>query len=173
MLKTFVIKQMDIVRRDAYLEMKKGNVARGLKNLTKFAVVLGVSGMSISAVKDWMLGRPVDFSTPAVLLNILKTFGFSEFAMEKVKSGRPSEALGGIIAPPYKLLDELVRDDSAKARYLLPVVGPLVDAHLLGGKDKHLAKAPKGATLTPEQEAARERLREKKKAKRLAKEEGR
>lgn len=172
MLKTFMLKQADIVRRDAYNEIKAGHKAVGLANLTKYALALGISGMATDAVKNWLLGRPIDLSPTNLALNMVKTFGFSQYVLDKVRQGKPMEAVGGVVAPPYKMMDDIIRDNSAASRYV-PIVGPLLYSHVFGGADKEQAKAgaaakKAGQPRTPEQIAAAKRLKEKRRLERKA-----
>ena len=47
-LKTFMLKQADVVRRDAIDEMRKGNVVKGMKALGSLSILYAMSGMAIS-----------------------------------------------------------------------------------------------------------------------------
>jgi hypothetical protein len=178
MLKTFMLKQVDIVRRDSYNEIRKGNVKKGVTNLAKFALALGISGAATDAVKDWLLGRPIDLGPGAIAMNMLKTFGLTEYLLDKARgplkkdgtrgAGNPIQAILGMAVPPFKMFDEIVRMDPKAARYI-PFVGPLIEAHLLGGSDRAWARSVKpGQTPNAEQAAAKRRIRERAAAKKAA-----
>jgi RNA polymerase sigma factor (sigma-70 family) len=144
--KSFMLKQADLVRRDAYNEIKTGNRARGIKNLTTLGITLGVAGMSTQLIKDFMLGRPVDLKTSDVIFNALKTFGLTQYFMdqalgvskeeakERRKAGdtkarqQKAEPVGAVvksILPPYKMFEEIARGDPKAWRYI-PIVGPVL-----------------------------------------------
>lgn len=124
MLKTFMLKQMDVVRRDTFQEIAKGNVARGLKNLTAYALTLGIAGATTDMIKDFILGKPFDAKWEDIPLNVLKTFGWSKYNLDKAKGGHPVAAVAGMIAPPYQMLDDIVRRDPKAIQYI-PIVGKL------------------------------------------------
>jgi RNA polymerase sigma factor (sigma-70 family) len=144
--KTFMLKQIDLARRDGYDEIKKGNTAKGLKNLTELSIALGVAGASTSTLRDFLLNRDIDFKASDIPLNALKTFGMSEYFLDNFfgvskeeaadaradgdKSARsikaaPLGTLAGVFTPPFKMFDEIVRGDKKAVRYI-PFIGPIV-----------------------------------------------
>lgn len=144
-LKSFAMKQMDLVRRDAYNEMRKGNIGKGMKNLAEIGVVLGVSGATTDMVKDFMLGKDVSLKGSDILVNMFKTFGFSEYMKDqfkgvskeeaterrkagdkyaRAKSAEPISAIASAFKPPFQMFDQLLRADPRAIRYLVPFVGP-------------------------------------------------
>lgn len=167
-LKTFTQKMIDIARRDGYNEIKKGNRARGLRNLTALAFTLGVSGASADAVRDFILGREVDFTAGDILENALKTVGFSEYVRDKAGTD-PVAAVGGIFLPPYQVMDDILSRDPKAAQYI-PVIGKLYYSWELGGREDDELRRAKEAQKRGEDfdlsEAARERRREKREAER-------
>lgn len=69
MLKTFTIKQIDLLRRSTLDEISAGWKAgdtgrwqRGIVNMGKYAAYFGVSQQGINAGKDWLLNREVSMS---------------------------------------------------------------------------------------------------------------
>lgn len=146
MLKTFMLKQFDIVRREAYNEIRHGNVVQGVKNLTRYAVALGMAGATTDMLRNWLMGREVDFDANDLSKNILKTFGWSEYVADQAKRGDVVKAVGGTLLPPYKMFDDLYKaagggelsnESREKARskvvQYIPVFGKLFESHLLGG----------------------------------------
>ena len=125
MLKTFMLKQMDIARVKGYNEMRAGNYGEGMKNLVGYGTLLGVSGATVDMVKDWMLGRPFDPKWSDVASNALKTFGWSEFTLDMAKRGDVTKAVANIVAPPAVMLDNLIKGDPKVWNYL-PIVGKLI-----------------------------------------------
>ena len=102
MLKTFTIKQFDLMRREAFQQIARGNVTEGTKNLVKFATLFTGANASVSQVKDWLRGRDSEFSD-TVIANLHKNWGGSDYLLNKM-SGRgttgAAEALVGLITPP-------------------------------------------------------------------------
>lgn len=144
-LKSFTMKQLDLVRREAYNEIKAGHVARGLKNLTELGVILGISGATTDMVKSWMLGKDTELKASDIPVNMFKTFGFSEYmrdqfagvskeeAAERRKAGNkgarakkaePISAIASSFTPPFRMFDQLLSGDPRAIRYLVPGLGP-------------------------------------------------
>jgi RNA polymerase sigma-70 factor (ECF subfamily) len=142
--KTFMLKQIDLARRDGFEEIKKGNIAKGLRNLTELGIVMGVAGTATDKLKDFFLGKDVDLKASDIPMNMFKTFGLSKFFMDQFfgvdkaeaaqrrKDGdkksrtvpaRPIQAIVNTFAPPVKMFDDILRADPKAVRYL-PFVGP-------------------------------------------------
>lgn len=154
-LKSYMMKQVDLIRRDAYNEIKAGNRAKGIKNLATLSLVLGVSGMAGQALQDVMLGRKIKFGLSDIPLNMLKTFGWSEYASRKATgSAIPTvknptgtskakaqlfQTVGETLAPPipYQALDDLWNRDP-RAVAMIPVVGRFLAEYY---KNKNMTKA--------------------------------
>lgn len=145
-LKSFTMKQMDLVRRDAYNEIKAGRISKGVYNLAKIGVILGVSGATTDQIKDWMKGKDTDITWSDIPENMFKTFGFSEYTREDItgitkeeaaerraagekwvraKDATPVSSLASaLFAPPWKMFDQLLNGDPKAIRYMVPGIGP-------------------------------------------------
>jgi hypothetical protein len=161
MLRTFMLKQADIVRRDGYNEIKAGNVRKGVGNLLRFGVALGVGGATADMVKDWIMGREVDFDAKDIPLNVMKTFMWTQYMSDKgEKDGMLKSFVENSLMPPYKAfntvglyLQEAKTEKEADKRLrdavkLIPIVGKLYESHAMGGKEKAAetkARLEKGA----------------------------
>lgn len=163
MLRTFMLKQIDIARLRVVDEIAKGTregIATGMKNAVAYGTLLGLSGATTDMVKDWMLGRPFDPRWEDVALNALKTFGWTEYTLKMAQEGHTVRALGNIAAPPWQMLDDIV-SDSPKALNYLPLVGKLIYPHTEAGE---LAEAKRARKLEqrddPEYQEKQARLRE-------------
>ena len=122
-LKSFMLKQADLIRREGYNEIKAGN-GRGYVNLAKYAVLLGIAGATPEMVKEFLLGKPFDAKWSDIPMNLLKTFGWSQYAMDKAKK-EPIKAVAGVVIPPYEMYEELLRRDPKALRYL-PLIGKVL-----------------------------------------------
>lgn len=142
MLKTFMIKQADIVRREAIQEMRKGNTLKGTENLLRYGLALGIAGATTDFVRNWILGRDDKLEWGDVPENMLRTFGWSQYTIDKARRGEPIAAASSAAIPPYRMWEEIMRQDPKAAQYL-PVVGRLVYAHGLDGAEKANEKAAK------------------------------
>lgn len=147
-LKSFTMKQVDLLRRDAYNEIKKGNRAVGLKNLASAAITMGLAGATVEQVKDWLAGKEVKFEGKDVYLNFFKNLGWSSYQLDQLtgvsperaearreagekgaraQAASPVAAVSSLVLPPYEMWDKLLSGDKKAAyRYLIPIVGPRV-----------------------------------------------
>lgn len=186
-LKTYMLKQVDIVRRDAYQEIAKGTpegIARGTKNLMALATAYALSNIPGDLVKDWLSGRDVDLlKTPDLVENVLKTFGLNRYATEKIKQGKATETLLGMTTPPIKVLEDIGKLDENAVKYV-PLLGrPISDRYLGGNERKEIADTKyenkyrePGTPKKPLSPAAKQYLRDKRlkdKQDKLAKENSR
>ena len=122
MLKTFMLKQADIVRREVVQEFRNGNRVKATQQALRFGLALGIGGASTQWINNWLLGRNKEPEAMDIPLNALKTFGWSQYTLDKIKQGKPLEAVADVAAPPYKMFDTILRQDPAALQYL-PVVG--------------------------------------------------
>lgn len=163
MLKTFMIKQLDIARRDGYNEIKKGNVAKGLKNLAAYGTVLGIAGATTDQVKNWLMGKDDPLEARDVYLNILKTFGLSQYMIDKAnKEGVAKAIWSTVIMPPFAMFEEIAKADPKAWRYV-PIIGPLVQSRIMeGGQRSTDAKQKQDMMrlVDPETQLQHKRLQE-------------
>lgn len=103
MLKSFMLKQLDLARREGLNEIKSGNVAKGVANLTKLGIFLGVAGTSSAAIKHFLwqgidklvTGDPIegyDVEALDIPLNALRTFGMTEYVRDQFLGVSAQEA---------------------------------------------------------------------------------
>jgi len=155
MLKSFTLKQYDIVRRNIVQEYKKGNKKEAMKNATLLASYLTVANVGIKTAQDMILGRevhPEDLKGDA-LWALLGVFGMNEYTADRyVKRGDIKGAIINQITPAVPLLStvfqlgkELPKDDPDLAIALkeIPVIGKLVYNWFGGGAEKHNERAEK------------------------------
>lgn len=142
MFKSFMLKQLDQMRREGYNEIAAGNKVKGVQNLAKIAAVLGVSGASVEMLKDYLLGKPFDTEWEDIPMNTLKTFGFSEYVMDKARQGKLREAGAAMLAPPVSVFEDIIRGDPKAVRYI-PVVGKLMSEEAWSEEGKRRAEEKK------------------------------
>jgi len=148
-LKSFMLKQADLMRREGYNEIKAGNTGKGFANLAALGTLLGLSGALPDMIKDFLLGKPFDAKWEDIPLNMLKTFGWSTYMLDKAtgatgqKAEPISAVVGGFLVPPYKVFEDILRRDPNAVKYL-PVVGKILaqeewsDAGQRMGKEKRM-----------------------------------
>lgn len=119
MLKTYTIKQVDIYRREVFDKMASGDIkqaAEGTQMLIRLAFALMLMGMGTDALKDLILGRPIDIDN-LVMDNILKTMGITKYQIYQSKQdGLANTMMQYFFVPPlYAPVDNLIKDVSSIA----------------------------------------------------------
>jgi hypothetical protein len=97
-LKTFTIKQLDAIRRDAYLELKAGKPGKATANLVRHAGILGISNAGVEEVKAWVQGKENPEFDDLVYTTMIRNYGISQWLLEREK---PSEAIISLVTPPF------------------------------------------------------------------------
>ncbi len=108
MLKTFTIKQLNLVREDAFAEISKGNVAKGMGNLLRFTAIFSAANIGADILKHWIQGRDIaeEQLEDIAIANIYKNFGASEYLMSDLSQGRVGDAITNLIAPPLSVISQ-------------------------------------------------------------------
>ena len=152
-LKTFFVKQLDLVREDIIKKLAKRETTKeGVQNAIRFAMLFGGGTGAINMTKDLILGRPVNIKDEFMDVGG-QMIGVSRYAIHK---GRRDGALGflaAVVGPPAPIINEVVKvafepmssdPDVGKAiekqsqeliRYI-PVVGKDLYWRVGAGKDK-------------------------------------
>jgi hypothetical protein len=171
MLKTWMAKQFDVMRRDAYNEFRKGNVKEGIKNTLVFSFALGAGGMSAQALKSYIMGQDIDLSSGALMENMLKTFGWGEYTRDKMEKN-PITGFGESLVPPVSVMDDIIKADPKAVKYI-PIIGDLYYNWELGGREEAELRAEKKAKkdgkdymISPRAEQYKEAKKEKAELKR-------
>lgn len=154
-LKQWAQKQGDFFRREVYNKIKNGDTktrAEGLFTLGLAGFVLAMSNAGPQFIKDFMLGRETEFKSSDIIENALKTFGLSNYVMDKIDDGAwgPVKAIGNSILPPFAIMDRIIMRDP-KAVMGIPVVGKLYHDWELGGREQDEINKAKRAKRTGEE----------------------
>lgn len=149
MLKSFTLKQWDLVRNDVIREWKYGSKKEAVKQATLLSAYLTAANVGVQTAKDIMLGRDVDINEmpDRSLWALLGVFGANRYMSERyIERGDFTGAIINLLTPPTVILDApsaAIRDltdenDNAKT-YLrsIPVVGQLLYAWLGGGAEAY------------------------------------
>lgn len=138
-MKTYMLKQMDIIRRDGFQEIAKGNYVKGAKALVGLATYLTLANIPGDIIKDLLSGRPIELDNIDYVENLLKNFGINRYTMDKLSGNRPFkggwEAAMGYVTPVAGGIISSF-DDPAKLVKYVPAVGRGVYDRYLGGNEK-------------------------------------
>ena len=147
-LKTFFVKQLDVLREDIVQKLAKRETSKeGIQNAARFAMLFGGGTAAVNMTKDMILGRPVQVSDE--LMDVaLQMVGVSRYAIYKAKSDGLVGGATAVLAPPMPIVNEafkvIAADDKEDAlkkqskelvRYL-PVVGKDIYWRFGAGEEK-------------------------------------
>ncbi len=156
-LKTFTLKQFDVVRRSVIDEYKKGNKTKAIKNATLLAGYLSTLNIGTKTVKDLIVGRDIDTDNlpKNATFALLGVYGVNEYNIDRLlKDGDVVAAAGRIIAPALTIpeavvgtgfeyikaeTDDLGMYEPQLEKFLpsIPGVGPLIYNWFGGGAEKY------------------------------------
>lgn len=115
-LKTYALKQLDILRRDIAQQWAKGNKKEAMRNAVAYSLIVPLSNGTVEETKDFMLGRefrPEEIADNAIG-HMFKTFGASDYVTEKyfgdTKGAKVASALGETFSPPIQWMDSVGTD---------------------------------------------------------------
>lgn len=119
-LKSYSIKQLDIMRKDIWRNVADGvkeknlkKVGEGLKNAMAYTVLVTGGNATVKQIKDFTLGKEIDEDkvTDDFVNNILQQFFLSKYMVDRTLSkGDIPEAFIQIAVPPYDWASYLGKD---------------------------------------------------------------
>lgn len=151
-MKTYMLKQMDIIRRDGYQEIAKGNYVRGAKNLVGLASAMALSNIPGDVIKDWMSGRDASLDKIDYTEALLKNFGISRYTLDKLGEGKLKDTAVGMVTPAAASLIDLLKLDKKTVK-AIPLGGRIAYDRFLGGNE-----AIKDVEYKRERKASRDRM---------------
>lgn len=114
-LKSYWLKQLDIVRREGYEKMKhKETFMDGVGNLAAYALVVGAQGFGIDYTRDLIMGRetnPQDY----FLANLMRMIGLSRYQLYKIREEGPAAAASSMAFPFGDVIKDGMTDMRAVA----------------------------------------------------------
>jgi hypothetical protein len=135
MLKSFSIKQLNLVRDRGWKEIARGNVKQGTEFLLRYTLLAGLAGMTTDNLINALLGRDTDWDATEIPVHAMKNFGWSQYALDRLKAGRTGEALLAVGAPPIDPFVQ-VATGNPKAMQYVPLIGKPTYNLGMGGADK-------------------------------------
>ena len=120
-LKSYSIKQLDLIRNKIVKEFQQGNVAEGSKQLARYLALVPVIGGTIDETRDLALGRGFNAkdilptSRETLMTNnsvemLLKTFGGNKYVFDKTKKEGIASYAIETIKPPLGYINDLSLD---------------------------------------------------------------
>ena len=147
-LKTFFVKQLDVIREDIVQKLAKRETTKeGVQNAIRFGMLFGGGTAAVNMTKDVMLGRPVEIKDELMDVG-MQMLAVSRYAIYKGSSDGLAGLGAAILAPPMPIINEafkvLLAEDKEKAlekqskellRYI-PIAGKDIYWRLGPGEDK-------------------------------------
>jgi len=113
-LKSFTIKQLDVLRRDIIQQYNSGNKLEAGKNLLKYMTLVPFTGATVDEVKDGLLGRGFELNDIAednYFENLTKLVGINDYTRSMyLKRGDVSGFITNTLAPPMSSIDAILTD---------------------------------------------------------------
>ncbi len=153
-LKTYMIKQLDLVRNTAIKDIRSKDKAtrlKGVGNLARYGAIMGIGNGSVATVRDYYLSGGDERSvTPTayadnILNSIMSTAFLNRYTIDKyLAEGKPAEAVVSQIMPAaVGVIDTTVAALSGdpekidRALKNVPVLGKFYYTYLGGGMEKN------------------------------------
>jgi hypothetical protein len=111
MLKSFTVKQYDLVRREIYNKIKEGKYIEAARMTVALGSAWAVAGASINTVKDLLLNREVrpEEIPNSALWSLLGIFGINKYTSERYLARRDVKgAVINYIVPATPIIDAAV-----------------------------------------------------------------
>lgn len=155
MLKSFTLKQIDVVRRNVVQQWKKGNKAEAIKNATALAAYLSTLNLGTKVVKDLLKGRDIDVDQfpKQAFWALAGVYGMNKYSTTKLASGKFDEFLAELVTPAANMITstagaigETFSPSSRRGRDYekftkdVPVIGPIYHNWFGGGAEKYNRK---------------------------------
>ena len=159
-LKSFAIKQLDIMRRDFVGQLNRGNYKEGFTNMGNYAMSIGLSGGAVGTARDILQTkelRPEQFDDK-VFETWMSLLFLNKYTRDRyLAEGEVGQAVLGVVTPAIfniadqggKALQDILfeaENDPKKFNDVLknmPVIGKLGYYWLLGGAERKLEQERK------------------------------
>lgn len=160
-LKSFALKQLDLVKRTSIDEMRSGNYIKGFTNLARYAAIMGLSGGSVATVRDWIQTKEfrIDKLGDNAFETLMGIMFLNEYARNKyIANGDFAGYLSNLILPAapevittsvQAALEAASNDETSdpekfnRAIKDIPVMGKLAYYWVFGGAEKKLERERK------------------------------
>jgi hypothetical protein len=116
-LKSFMMQQLNVVRKDAVRKIASGQTEAGLSQLMRYGTMVGIAGNGgVSVTKDFIKGAvtgEVDKDIPDDMMgwsdeiakNMFSTIGLNKYTIDNAKTKGFGTAITDVVAPPVNIAD--------------------------------------------------------------------
>ena len=138
-MKTFLEKQIDVVRRESYQEIAKGlkdkdarRVAKGVKALATLAIAYSLSNIPGDVLKATISGQPFDLGNYDYVDSLLRNFGMGRYTRDMLEKGDVWATVRDTILPPGEHYEKAFKDP-ARFLAMVPIGGKALYNREFGG----------------------------------------
>ena len=154
-LKTFGVKQLDLLRRDIVANMTNGNKAEAAKNLAAYMMIVPTANITVQEARNFLLQREpmsVDDFPDAFGEQILRTFFMNEYMLNRyAKNGEIATMALETVFPPVTFWDDASKSALGAEEFIMsgrteeldpailkhtPIFGGLINNFFMGGREK-------------------------------------
>lgn len=154
-LKTFGVKQLDLLRRDIVANMAKGNKAEAAKNLAAYMMIVPTANLTVQEARNLLLQREplsADDLPDAFAESILRTFFINEYMLNRYgKNGEIATMAAKTVAPPITFWDDLSKSVFGAGEFIMsgrteeldpailkhtPIFGGFINNFFMGGRER-------------------------------------
>ena len=184
-MKSFMLKQLGLIRKDIVQEYRKGNTKQAIENATRYALIMGTANASVQDMRNYVksgfdtVGMTVQFDSPeefaetmsdAVIQSLFDIIFLSKYQQERhLETGNWGQFLQSQLAPAsigmgdalgqavVNLNSDTATDYDKVAKLLnkLPPFGNVIYTFLFGGAEEFVEKKQ----MRKEQSKRKEALR--------------
>lgn len=140
-LKSYLLKQADVYRREVYNNIKRGNIKTAITGAAGLSLAYGLPNMYLDDLKAWWGNKPIPEHTAVDIgLSALKMFGLNDYLSRDLKEKGLVSAMANFVTPPFRHLDMLSQEGMR--------AGNLVLDKTLGKDYINPRETPTGESLT-------------------------
>lgn len=112
-LKSFGLKQLELINDTIINQAKKGNYSTAGKNALAYAAIVGLGNATVQETKNWMQGREFQIErVPDNFINYMLATGMtSRYSVDKnLTQGNIAGVIAEAVAPPISVYENLTKD---------------------------------------------------------------
>lgn len=162
-LKSFTLKQLDVIRNNIVNEYKRGNRASAIKFATRYAIMFSLANASIQTIRDGLTGRitsgeeAIEEFPNQMMWQVLSLMGINEYVGKRyLQQGDILGAAASTLTPAAPAFAAITREladipdfEVEPVARTLPVVGPAIPMlgvwynFMFGGLEDYAAEQAK------------------------------
>ena len=155
LMKTFGLKQLDLLRNDVVSAAQKGDKAKAAKALAQYMMIVPTANLTVQEARNFLLDRDsldADSLPDAFAEAMLRTFFINEYMINRWgKDGDVPSMIASTVAPPIQFYSDISTALFGVGKSIIagdideippdvlkhtPIFGSFINNFLLGGREK-------------------------------------